>query len=83
MPDRRTFLITCGGVVAAPAFAHPLAGGGVPTSLAAAPPKLVLRIDGLGVAGRFRVRRVGPDQLVMARGLALIGSSTFGCVNHS
>ena len=46
MPDRRTFLITCGGVVAAPAFAHPLAGGGVPTSLAAAPPKLVLRIDG-------------------------------------
>jgi len=49
MPDRRTFLITCGGVVTAPAFARfglPLAGGGLPASLAAAPPKLVLRIDG-------------------------------------
>ena len=35
--------------MAAPAFAHfglPLAGGGLPASLAAAPPKLELRIDG-------------------------------------
>ena len=49
MPDRRTFLITCGGLVAAPAFAHfglPLAGSGQPASLAAAPPNLILRIDG-------------------------------------
>ena len=48
MPDRRTFLITCGGVVAAPALAQfglPLAGG--PSApLAAVPSKLVLRIDG-------------------------------------
>ena len=52
MPDRRTFLITCGGVVAAPAFAHfglPMAAGGPPASLAAMPSNLVLRIDGWDV----------------------------------
>lgn len=49
MPDRRTFLITCGGVVAAPALAHlglPLAGVRPAASQAAAPATLVLRIDG-------------------------------------
>jgi hypothetical protein len=49
MPDRRTFLITCGGMVAVPALAHfglPLTGSSLPASVAAAPPKLVLRIDG-------------------------------------
>jgi len=49
MPDRRAFLITCGGAVAAPVFAHfslPLAGRAVAPSPAAAPPTLALRIDG-------------------------------------
>ena len=50
MPDRRTFLITCGGMVAAPVFAQlrtclwrgepPASPGG------SCPAKLVLRIDG-------------------------------------
>ena len=49
MPDRRTFLITCGTMVAAPAFAHfglPLAGSSLPAAVAPAAPKLVLGIDG-------------------------------------
>jgi hypothetical protein len=49
MPDRRTFLITCGGVVAAPVFAFgrpPSSASAVTASQAAAPPKLVLRIHG-------------------------------------
>ena len=49
MPDRREFLIACSTVIAAPALARiglPSTGGGLPTSAAATPGKLVLRIDG-------------------------------------
>jgi hypothetical protein len=51
MPDRRTFLTTCGVAVAAPAFAHfgrPFAGSVSPASPAVAPGpgKLALRVDG-------------------------------------
>jgi hypothetical protein len=48
MPDRRTFLITCGGVVAVPAVAHfalPLATHAASVSPAASP-TFALRIDG-------------------------------------
>jgi len=53
MPNRRAFLITCGGVVAAPAFAHfglPLTRHR-PAPPGAAPPTLALRIDGWDSAG--------------------------------
>ena len=53
MLRRRSFLIGCSGMVAAPAFAHlalPLTGRRSPTSTAmadvASPQDLVLRIDG-------------------------------------
>jgi hypothetical protein len=49
MPDRRTFLITCSGVVAVPAlaqFALSLAERALPVSPAAEAPTLALRIDG-------------------------------------
>jgi hypothetical protein len=49
MPDRRTFLITCASVAASPVLAHvglPTDGGSVPASHEAAPPTLVLRVDG-------------------------------------
>jgi hypothetical protein len=49
MPDRRTFLVTCAGVVAVPAVAHfalPSAAHALPASLPAALPASSLRIHG-------------------------------------
>jgi hypothetical protein len=49
MPDRRTFLITCTGAVAAPAlslFSAPSTANGLVTTAASAPETPVLRIDG-------------------------------------
>jgi hypothetical protein len=49
MPNRRTFLITCTGAVAAPAlslFGTPSAADGLVTTAANAPETPVLRIDG-------------------------------------
>ena len=49
MPDRRTFLITCGSVVVTPALAQfglPSAGAGLPASLPSTPLPLTLKIDG-------------------------------------
>lgn len=48
MLDRRTFLITCGSVVAAPAFARfgVLAANGLPAPMATTLETPVLRIDG-------------------------------------
>ena len=49
MPDRRRFLISCGGVVLVPAVANfglPLVWHAVPASPAAVPSTFALRIDG-------------------------------------
>jgi hypothetical protein len=51
MPDRRTFLITCTGAVAAPALSIPLFGAsstanGLATTVTNTPETPVLRIDG-------------------------------------
>ncbi len=49
MPDRRTFLVTCGGVIALPAVAQfrlPMAESAVRDSPAAGASTVSLRIDG-------------------------------------
>jgi len=49
MPNRRTFLITCGGAIAVPAvaqFALPAAAQALPSSTSARAPTPVLRVEG-------------------------------------
>ena len=49
MPDRRTFLMTCGGLVAAPVLAQlslPAAGSSFPVVQPAEPATFALKIDG-------------------------------------
>ncbi len=49
MPDRRTFLMTCGGLVAAPVLAQlslPAAGSNFPVVRPAEPATVALKIDG-------------------------------------
>ena len=53
MPDRRTFLVTCAGVVAVPAVAHFVlpSAHAMPASLPAPLPPSALRIHGWESAG--------------------------------